>query len=112
LLNRLLGVRTFSGGLACGRFSLHARTVHEPPKPPKPPSGTTGGTTTKPTNTTTPPGSTLTVQVITFYKSGKAQGGLVGGQVRIDRAGIVCPTDCTFTFAPGEQVKLEAIPLE
>ena len=112
LLNRLLGVRTFSGGLACGRFSLHARTVHEPPKPPKPPSGTTGGTTTKPTTTTTPPGSTLTVQVITFDKSGKAQGGLVGGQVRSDRAGIACPTECTFTFAPGEQVKLEANPRE
>jgi hypothetical protein len=113
LLNRLLRVRTFTGGLGCGRFSLHARTVHAPPKKPKPPTGTT--TTTKPGGTTTtapPPGSTLTVQVITYDKDGKPQGGLVGGQVKSERAGIQCPTACTFTFAPGESIKLIANPKE
>ena len=105
VLNHLLGVRTFTAGMGCGRFSLHARVVLPPPKPPKPPSPTP---TPTPTPTPKPPpGSTLTVQVITYDKSGKPQGGLVGGQVKSSRAGIACPTACTFTFAPGEQVTLE-----
>jgi Divergent InlB B-repeat domain len=112
LLNRLLGLRGFAGGMSCGRFSLHARVVTAPPPPPRPP-GTTSGGTRPPTTTTTPtqpPGSTLTVQVITYDKNGKPQGGLVGGQVKSSRAGIACPTECTFTFSPGEQVTLEANP--
>jgi hypothetical protein len=105
-LNRLLGLRGFQAGMDCGRFSLHARTVAPPPKPPKP--TTTTGTTPRPTTTTTagPPGSTLTVQVITYDKAGKPQGGLVGGQVKSSREGIACPTACQFTFAPGETVTL------
>ena len=104
-LNRLLGLRSFQSGMDCGRFSLHARTVTPPPKPPKPPS-TTGTQGTTPTTTAGPPGSTLTVTVTTFDKSGKPQGGLVGGQVKSSRAGIACPTACQFTFAPGETVTL------
>jgi Divergent InlB B-repeat domain len=104
-LNRLLGLRTFQSGMDCGRFSLHARTVAPPPKPPKP-TTTTSGTQTKPTTTAGPPGSTLTVQAITYDSSGKPQGGLVGGQVKSSRAGIACPTACQFTFAPGETVTL------
>jgi uncharacterized repeat protein (TIGR02543 family) len=83
----------------------------QPPAPtPKPPGGTTTGGTRPPTTTapTVPPGSTLTVQVITYDKDGKPQGGLVGGQVKSSRAGIACPTECTFTFAPGEQIQLTA----
>jgi uncharacterized repeat protein (TIGR02543 family) len=109
LLNRLLGVRTFTGGMECGRFSLHARLVLPPPKPPKPPSTTTTRTGTG-TTSTTPPGSTLTVSVITYDKSGKPQGGLVGGQVKSSRSGIACPTECTFTFSPGETVTLTENP--
>jgi hypothetical protein len=108
-LNRRLATSRFTPGLDCGRYSLHARTVQPPPKPPKPPSTTSGGT--KPSTTTTPtvpPGSTLTVQVITYDKSGKPQGGLTGGQVKSSREGIACPTECTFTFAPGEQIQLQA----
>jgi hypothetical protein len=111
LLNRLLGLRGFAGGMSCGQFSAHARAVTKPPAPPKPPSTTTGGgggTTTRPPTTTAPPGSTLTVQVITYDKSGKPQGGLTGGNVKSSRAGIACPTECSFTFAPGEQIQLEA----
>jgi hypothetical protein len=110
LLNRLLGLRGFQPGMSCGRFSLHARVVTKPAAPPKPPSTTAGGTATRPTTTTptVPPGSTLTVQVITYDKAGKPQGGLVGGQVKSSRSGIACPTECTFTFSPGETVTLEA----
>jgi hypothetical protein len=107
VLNRLLGVRTFTGGMECGRFSLHARVVLPPPKPPKP-STTSTGTRPGTTTSTVPAGSTLTVQVITYDKSGKPQGGLTGGQVKSSRSGIACPTACTFTFAPGEQVTLTA----
>jgi hypothetical protein len=46
--------------------------------------------------------------VITYDKSGKPQGGLTGGQVKSSREGIACPTECTFTFAPGEQIQLQA----
>jgi len=111
LLNRLLGLRGFAGGMSCGRFSLHARVITPAAPPPKPP-GTTSGGTRPPTTTqpTTPPGSTLTVQVITYDKSGKPQGGLLGGNVKSSRAGINCPTECTFTFAPGEQIQLEENP--
>jgi Divergent InlB B-repeat domain len=110
LLNRLLGLRGFTGGMDCGRFSLHARVVVEPRPAPKPPSTTGTGTGTRPTTSTptVPPGSTLTVQVITYDKDGKPQGGLVGGQVKSSRSGIACPTECTFTFAPGETVTLTA----
>ena len=107
LLNRLLRTNVFTQGLSCGRFSLHARVVSEPRKPPKP-TTTGGGTGTRPTTTAPPPGSTLTVSVITFDKDGKAQGGLSGGQVKSSRAGIACPTECTFTFAPGEAITLTA----
>ncbi len=104
LLNRLLGLRGFAGGMSCGRFSLHAHVVTAPAPPPKPPGTTSGGTTppttTPPTTTTptVPPGSTLTVTVSPSD----------GGSVKSSRAGIACPTECTFTFAPGEQVTLTA----
>jgi hypothetical protein len=104
LLNRLLGLRGFAGGMSCGRFSLHAHVVTAPAPPPKPPGTTSGGTTppttTTPTTTTptVPPGSTLTVTISPSD----------GGSVKSSRAGIACPTECTFTFAPGEQVTLTA----
>jgi Divergent InlB B-repeat domain/Right handed beta helix region len=104
LLNRLLGLRGFAGGMSCGRFSLHAHVVTAPAPPPKPPGTTSGGTTppttTPPTTTTptVPPGSTLTVTISPSD----------GGSVKSSRAGIACPTECTFTFAPGEQVTLTA----
>jgi Divergent InlB B-repeat domain len=106
LLNRLLGLRGFAGGMSCGRFSLHAHVVTSPPPPPKPPPSTTTTTpgTTPPTTTTTPtvpPGSTLTVTISPVSDA---------GSVKSSRAGIACPTECTFTFAPGEQVTLTANP--
>jgi hypothetical protein len=103
LLNRLLGLRGFAGGMSCGRFSTHARVVTQPPPPPKPPPGTTTGGGTRPPTTTTPtvpPGSTLTVTVTPSE----------GGSVKSSRAGIACPSECTFTFAPGEQVTLTENP--
>jgi uncharacterized repeat protein (TIGR02543 family) len=99
LLNHRLGEGGFQGGMECGRISLRARVFHEPkppPKPPAPPPPPKPTTTT--TTTTTPSGSTLTVVVDPSE----------GGSVHSSRAGIACPTACTFTFAPGESVKLEA----
>jgi hypothetical protein len=110
LLNRLLGLRGFAPGLDCGRFSLHARTV-QPVTPPKKPPTTTGGGTRPPTTTapTVPAGSTLTVEVRTFDKKG-ARISATGGRVGSARSGISCPTACTFTFAPGEQITLTETP--
>jgi CSLREA domain-containing protein len=117
LLNRLLGLRGFAGGMSCGRFSLHARTVQPAGAPPKPPGGTTttgGGGTKPPTTTTTPappPGSTLTVDVRVFDSKGNRISAN-GGTVKSERAGIACPTACTFTFAPGEGITLTETPGE
>jgi hypothetical protein len=110
LLNRLLGLRGFAPGLDCGRFSLHARTV-QPPTPPKKPPTTSSGGTRPPTTTTptVPAGSTLTVEVRTFDKKGNRISA-TGGRVGSARSGISCPTACTFTFAPGEQITLTETP--
>ena len=113
LLNRMLGLRSFAPGLDCGRFSLHARTV-QPPTPPKKPPGTTSSGGTKPPTTTTPTvpaGSTLTVEVRTFDRKGDRISA-TGGRVGSARSGIACPTACTFTFAPGEQITLTETPSE
>ncbi len=110
LLNRMLGLRGFAPGLDCGRFSLHARTVQPATPPKKPPTTSSGGT--KPPTTTTPtvpPGSTLTVEVRTFDKKG-TRITATGGRVGSARSGISCPTACTFTFAPGEQITLTETP--
>ena len=114
LLNRMLGLRSFTSGLDCGRFSLHARTVQPATPPKKPPTTTTGGGGTKPPTTTTPTlpaGSTLTVEVRTFDRKG-ARISANGGRVGSARSGIACPTACTFTFAPGEQITLTETPSE
>jgi hypothetical protein len=58
-----------------------------------------------------PAGSTLTVEVRTFDSDGHGISD-TGGRVGSTRSGIACPTACTFTFAPGEQITLTETPAD
>jgi hypothetical protein len=99
LLNRLLRTSVFTGGLDCGRFSLHARLILEPPKPPKPPTPTTTttATTTKPT-TTTPPCCHLSAVIEPVG----------AGTITSKPDGINCPSDCSEPYPQGTAVTVKA----
>jgi hypothetical protein len=98
LLNRLLGLQGFRGGMPCGQFDVQLR-IRRDPGPPRPvqPSAPPPPPPAPPP----PPQQQTFTLTVSVDPSG---GGHVTGM------GIDCPSDCTETYTAGTSVTLSANP--